>query len=301
MAWNGSRCATDQPRKVESPRVAKCGAALRPVASAKGRKPLRSVLVVLVVGIVAVVAWRLVSSGHDRSQEYQTPQADVSEKKQPTSFSKGVHDISGRAFGSTSDAISCNDVNTEAAIAAAAEKARQKKWRDKFAKHRSIFTNASDQVLGMIANTPPGRDMPPMPISKSIDHDFERSLNAPIIINDDDSDEVKAVKQAVMQLRLEVQAIKEAEGLSVYDILTQHQDLMRENAKLRIDAHKEAIEIYKSGDEEGAKIYVEKINEKLVKLGAEPIRMPGEQNQELRQHIRNRLDAMRSGRNTMGK
>ena len=289
MAWNGSDGAANAPRK------AGCGAAPRPVPSAKGKSPLRGVLAALVVVIGAGLAWWWLADDRGTPQVQQPSKPVTAEPSRAKEAAKGAASGGGSAERIADLAPS---VRPDAgAAAAAAEEARLKKWRDKFAKHRSIFTNASDQVLGMIASALPGRDMPPMPITKSIDRDFERSLDAPIIINDDDSDEVKAVKQAVMQLRIEVQAIKEAEGISVYEILTQHQDLMRENAKLRSDAQKEAVDLYRSGDEEGAKVYVEKVNEELEKLGAEPIRMPGEQNHELRRHIRERLDAMRSGRN----
>ena len=199
------------------------------------------------------------------------------------------------------DASSNEVANAEASAAAAAEEARLNKWREKFARRRSIFTNGSDQILGMIASTPPGRDMPPLPITKSVDHDFMKSLETPIEILDGDSAEVRAAKEAVIKLRAEVLAIKESEGLSVYEILTQHQSLLRENAALRIEAQKEALDIYKSGDVELAREYVDKANEKLIELGSEPIRMPGAENPELRQHIRERLQTIKGKRNQQGR
>lgn len=72
------------------------------------------------------------------------------------------------------------------------DEALRKKWKEKFARHRSIFSNASDQILSMIANSPPGREMPPMPITRGIDRDFIKSLESPIEISENDSDEIKA-------------------------------------------------------------------------------------------------------------
>jgi hypothetical protein len=177
------------------------------------------------------------------------------------------------------------------------DEALRKKWKEKFARHRSIFSNASDQILGMIVNTPPGRDMPPMPITKGIDRDFMKSLETPIEINENDSDEIKAVKQAVMELRAEVLAIKESQNLTVYEILTQHQDLMRENAKIRAEVQKEAVELYRSGDVEGTREFVDKVNTKLDGLGAERIKMPGTQNPELRQRLRDSLNKLKNRKN----
>jgi len=174
-----------------------------------------------------------------------------------------------------------------------AEAARIQKWKDKFAKRKSIFNNASDQILGMIAGAPPGRDMPPLPIAKSIDRDFMKSLETPIVINDEDSDRVKELKKSVMRLRDEILEIKKSEGLSVYEILTQHQDLVRENAAIRVNAQREALEIYNSGDVEAAQEYVDKMNEALDRLGAEAIRLPGEPDEAMRQHMRDRLQAIR--------
>lgn len=181
---------------------------------------------------------------------------------------------------------------------AAAEAARIQKWKERFAKHRTIFSNSSDQILSMIAGARPGQPMPPLPITKSIDRDFEKSLETEIIFDKDDSDEIRAAKEAVLRMRTEIRAIKEVEGLSVYEILTQHLDLVNENAATRIEAQKEAIEIYNGGDEEGARQYVEAVNEKLQALGSEPIKMPGEQNPELRQHIRERLEKMKQRNET---
>ena len=178
--------------------------------------------------------------------------------------------------------------------AAKAEAERIQKWKDKFAKRRTIFTNGSDQILSMIASAPPGQDMPPLPITKSIDRDFATSLETPIEILDGDSEEVKAAKEAVLKLRAEVLAIKESEGLSVYEILTQHQDLVRENASYRVTVQKEVLELYRSGDEDLAREYAEKANETLERLGAEPVKMPGAENPELRQHIRDRLDSIKN-------
>jgi len=254
----------------------------------------RGVIAALVVVVGAAVAFWFVggrdnggpaASKGSKSIPLSLPNSSVSK---PTGNPDGSKDGKSAESGQNDEDAAKSEAANKAA--AAAEEARIKKWKDKFAKRRSIFTNASDQVLGMIASAPPGRDMPPMPITPSIDRDFMRSLDTPIVIDDADSDEIKALKEAVMKLRVEVLEIKESQGLSVYEILTQHQDLVRENASLRIEAQKAALEIYKSGDVEGARDYVDTANVLLQKLGAEPIKMPGGQNEELRQHIRNRLD-----------
>lgn len=289
MAWNGS-----DGKKTNDTLAAK-----RPVDGARGRPSWpRGAFAALAVVIGGVMAfWFIVgrdTSHAGKPSRPETPESQVSgrhQSSQPRISEEGITVIPQKAVAGDEAPSQIEKAKEEAV---AAEEARIKKWKDKFAKHRSLFTNGSDQILGMIASAPPGRDMPPMPITKSIDRDFEKSLESPIVINSDDTDEVKALKQSVMDLRMEVLAIKEAEGLTVYQILTEHQDLMRENAKLRAEAQKEAREIYESGDIEGAREYVDKMNEQLDKLGSEQIKMPGEQNHALRQHIRDRLEAIRN-------
>ena len=293
MAWNGSDGAAKVPRK------AGCGAAPRPVPSAKGKSPLRGVLAALVVVIGAGLAWWWLADDRGTPQVQQPSKPVPVRPRRANEAAKGAASGGGSAERIADPAPSV--IPDAGAAAAAAEEARLKKWRDKFAKHRSIFTNASDQILGMIASTPPGRDMPPLPITKSVDHDFMKSLETPIEILDGDSAEVRAAKESVIKLRAEVLAIKESEGLSVYEILTQHQSLLRENAALRIEAQNEALDIYKSGDVELAREYVDKANEKLIELGSEPIRMPGTENPELRQHIREKLQTIKSKRNQQGR
>ena len=289
MAWNGSG-----GKKTNNTSAAK-----RPVDGARWRPSwLRGAFAALAVVVGGVMAfWFIVgrdSSHVDNPSRPGKPESQVSGRHQPPQ-----QHISKEGMANVPQKVAVGDeapsqIEKAKEDAAAAEEAHIKKWKDKFAKHRSIFTNGSDQILGMIASAPPGRDMPPMPITKSIDRDFEKSLESPIVINSDDTDEVKVLKRSVMDLRMEVLAIKEAEGLTVYQILTEHQDLVRENAKLRAEAQKEAREIYDSGDIEGAREYVDKMNEQLGKLGSEQIKMPGEQNHALSQHIRDRLEAIRN-------
>lgn len=303
MAWNGSGGAAKVPHKGYVRRTEYSRATSRSAPSAR-HGWLRGIVAAFAVAIVSGGAWWFLSCNHAQQDEAEARRRDTTRSRRvkdipPTIVTASPGGAAQRLIQTVDS--SSNEVDNAEAFAAAAEEARLNKWREKFARRRSIFTNGSDQILGMIASTPPGRDMPPLPITKSIDHDFMMSLDTPIEILDADSAEVRAAKEAVMKLRAEVIAIKESEGLSVYEILTQHQSLLRENAELRIEAQKEALDIYKSGDVELAREYVDKANEKLIELGSEPIRMPGAENPELRQHIREKLQTIKSKRNQQGR
>ena len=307
MAWNYSGGVARATRKGYGQRMADRRAV--PPPSGNGVW-LRCAVAALVVVAGAGVAWWWFASSRARTDEEEIRRRDAPKTRRATNKgTKVTSDSSGvgrlretSVTHSSSNVASSETSSAEAdAEAAAAEEARQNKWKEKFAKHRSIFTNGSDQILGMIASAPPGRDMPPLPITKSIDRDFMNSLDTPIEILESDSDKVRAVKEAVLKLRAEILAIKESEGLSVYEILTQHQTLLRENTALRVEAQKDAAEIYKNGDVELAREYVDKVNEKLIKLGAEPIKMPGAENPELRQHIREKLESIRNRKNPQGR
>jgi predicted class III extradiol MEMO1 family dioxygenase len=128
-----------------------------------------------------------------------------------------------------------------------------------------------------------------MPITRSVNEEFAKSYNVPIVINEDDSDSVKAVKHAVMELREEVAAIIESEGLSVYDIYTRHQDLMREVVMLRKIAQKEVLSIYNSGDMEKVHHYVQDANKILRSAGADEIKVPSETESEATKRLKENL------------
>lgn len=98
-----------------------------------------------------------------------------------------------------------------------------------------LFKNPCDQVIAMAISTNPGDSMPPLPDLAGIDQDFANSLLTPIVINEDDSDEVKNIKEMVKEVRKTL--VKEVKnGRSVMEVLMEHQKEMNRLYERRLDA-----------------------------------------------------------------
>ena len=135
-----------------------------------------------------------------------------------------------------------------------------------------VFNNASDQVLAMAVSAD-ARGMPPIPISHNIEAEFLASLKQEIVILDTDDESTRAMKEAVKAAREEMKRLID-NGMTVSQVLAEHQNLANENAKVRNDAMMELSQLVKAGDMEGAKEYKRKINIALGQMGIEGLTIP---------------------------
>lgn len=133
-----------------------------------------------------------------------------------------------------------------------------------------VFSNPTDQLLAAVVNASMSGEMPPLPLGPETDLQFKEALKKPIEDLPDDTDAVKAMKQGVREMRQQIVALME-QGQTVAEILTQHQELWNENIKIRNGAQTEYRQILKSGDEEGARKYLNTINIALGQMGIPPI------------------------------
>jgi len=137
----------------------------------------------------------------------------------------------------------------------------------------STFSNASDQVLAMIASADASGSLPPLPISRDIEAEFLASLKQEIVILDTDDEKTRAIKQAVKESREELKRLVDS-GMTVAQVLAEHQHLASENARVRNDAMLELRQLIESGDIEGAKEYKRKINIALQQMGIAEMTIP---------------------------
>ena len=135
------------------------------------------------------------------------------------------------------------------------------------------FSNASDQVLAMIASADASGDMPPLPISHDIEAEFLKSLKQEIVILDTDDEKTRELKLAVKETREQLKQLI-ASGKTVAEVLAEHQQLAGENAKVRNNAMMELKQLVESGDIEGAKEYKRKINVALQQMGIAELSIP---------------------------
>lgn len=138
---------------------------------------------------------------------------------------------------------------------------------------KPVFDNASDQLIAMAVSGAEHDSMAPMPLSASIESDFRKSLEKPVVIDETDSDEVKRMKQAVIEVREELKKVV-ASGGSVQEALATHQQLVNDNGRLRAQAQAEIRRYMDEGDVEGARNYVKTINQALEQMGVKGVSMP---------------------------
>lgn len=144
-------------------------------------------------------------------------------------------------------------------------------------KAKRVFDNSTDQVIAMVmTSSQNGASMPPLPgIGERDNKEFMKSLKKPIVINDDDPENIKAVKQLVQQTREEiVQLMEENPNMAFTDILQEHRKVHNENIDIKAQTTKELQKIIDEGDIEGAKKFRTTMNFALQQMGISEITTP---------------------------
>lgn len=148
------------------------------------------------------------------------------------------------------------------------------KTRSRQSAPKPVFDNASDQLLAAaVGGAASGASMPPMPMMDNAEEEFEKSLEKEIVINDDDSPDVKALKRSVIALREEMRRLLDA-GNSFADVLRDHRDIVNHGVEMRREATRLISEFVDAGDEESARASLEKVNATLTQMGIEEVEMP---------------------------
>lgn len=134
-----------------------------------------------------------------------------------------------------------------------------------------VFDNVIDQTLSIALSVPPGHSLPPMPsLGPDATKAFEEALKKPIVIKDDDPENVKRAKLLVQSGR---EAISEAlkSGKSVQEIIADHCAAVNDNAELHNAVSAEYRKLVAEGDMDAAEEYRAKANEILEKAGADSV------------------------------
>lgn len=161
------------------------------------------------------------------------------------------------------------------------------KIRSRQSAPKPIFDNASDQLIAMaVSGAESGYAMPPMPVMDNADEEFLRSLENEITVDEDDPEEVKALKQNVIAIREEILRLM-GEGRSFSEIIKEHRDIVNNGVEMRKEATSMIKDLVDSGDYEAAYECLEKVNEVLTGMGIQSVEMPLT-DEERREQIRNR-------------
>jgi hypothetical protein len=240
-------------------------------APSKGRGLFAAALLVLLAGVAMWFMWPEEKKVVEEKR-ISNVKHGISEVKNSRGVtkSKEVGFIKRTIKGDNSNVIK-RKLTAQERVAAA--QLRQKDIPLAHPRKPKVFKNASDQILAMVAQIAEGKDVPPIPIDKNFEKEFFQSLKEPILINEDDSENIKILKESVIALRKELSERADG-GESAYNILKDYQKQMAEDYKVRSEMQSEARKILESGDRAGAEEFVKKINIALNQVGIKEIEMP---------------------------
>ena len=135
---------------------------------------------------------------------------------------------------------------------------------------KPVFSNPADQLIAAAMNASMTGQMAPLPLGPEADLYFKEAMKRPIPDDPDDTEEVKRMKQAVRETREEIARLME-QGQTFAEILEQHRELWNENVRIRESVVAEYRKIVRSGDEEEARRYMERMNASLGQMGIPPL------------------------------
>ncbi len=140
---------------------------------------------------------------------------------------------------------------------------------------KPVFENAAEQVIALAISTPPGASMPPLPDLTGLEEDFAKSLERPIVITEDDSEEVQKLKERVAETKAYL-AEEVKKGGNIIDILREHQEEMGRIEAEQLAAVREMQAIKAEEGDEAAAEDVKRKNGEFRKDGIPELPVPGE-------------------------
>ena len=138
-----------------------------------------------------------------------------------------------------------------------------------------VEMSAADQLLAMATASMGGgmAPAPPVPGASISERQFRETVEKPIAIEDNDTAEVKALKERINASRAEALALLDS-GVSASRIFEEHQKLALENDQIRVKCQNELNDLVKNGDTEGAHQYLTTMSAALGQMGIAPLKMP---------------------------
>ncbi len=134
------------------------------------------------------------------------------------------------------------------------------------------FTNAIDQLVAAAIGGAYDKELAPLPtVGPEGDAALRAALKQPIVDLPGDTAEIRLMKQGVREARESMVQLLD-KGLTVNEILTQHQELWNENARVRNEMKAEYAKVLRSGDAEAAEAFRQKVNEVFAGMGIVEIR-----------------------------
>lgn len=141
----------------------------------------------------------------------------------------------------------------------------------------SIFRHRSEREIERLLTIEPGQPMFGMRrYDARFEEDFLKSMEEPIVISADDSDEVRAAKQLMIDTKIEIMdRIRNGEKLG--DILKETRDELQRLAQYKRNLRKELLSLAKDGhaEEEDLDDFIKAANQMLEANGIDPLKNTG--------------------------
>lgn len=129
---------------------------------------------------------------------------------------------------------------------------------------------STEQLLSIIASTPPGSRVPPLPITPRMAKDFATAMTNTIIIHETDTEKDAVRKEKVAWMKLDVAELVK-QGYTPEAIIKALETEHNENASRRTEILKYASELRRAGKDQEYTTFIEEANKELINRGSEPI------------------------------
>lgn len=284
MAWNGSNADDAHVAHTSGYR----GASRRRAAASGGRGRLWAMLaLILCAAVIGGIAWRYFggdSSPRPADEPTQAAKPPAKEpvratpkKQEPQAASNEVQVVRRERYLGQ-DVVSHTFVTnaTGRSVRETIVTADGKKHGRTTVIAKPTFKYGTDQMLSEVLFPPQHGQLAPWPEmdAKAIDREFAQSLLDPIVILDDDPEEVRIRKEAVRQARSEMAKLVK-EGHSVLDIIQWQRDGNEHAHEMQLEVSRELHRLRREGAS-AAEIrdYLDKSNQILEQHGIEAVPEP---------------------------
>jgi hypothetical protein len=133
-----------------------------------------------------------------------------------------------------------------------------------------MFKGMTEQALSMIESVQPGSRIPPIPLRKGMEADFQQAMTNIIVINETDSEQTAKHKEDVAWLKQDIVGLVK-QGLTPEQAIREIEKFRKEQASLKQDYVKYVVELRKSGQHEEADAFIKEANVILQKEGIIPL------------------------------
>ena len=149
---------------------------------------------------------------------------------------------------------------------------------------KPIFTNSAENIIGGLLSAKPGERFVPVELGEDFDKDFADSLNAPIVIGEDDTHADVILKEAVSKAKDQIAAGMES-GQKPSEVITAMRDEMNRIADYRDLLQEDFDKLKETGSAEKIMAYLKEANMLLDEFGADHLDLPEDEIEEINRRL----------------